>query len=262
MTEPAADTGHPRLDNPAPHVWRITFTAPGKANCLGAADLAAIERHLTRLEADPDARVLVFRAEGKIFGAGFDLDLLVARGRAGESGVAADFERAVDRIEATPLVTIAAIDGPVMGGSTDLALACDLRVGSPKATMLMPAARFGLPLYGGALRRYVSRLGIDHAKRLVLLAEPIGSDEMKAIGVLTEIVASEEVETRALALAAQVAAMPFGPLSAMKSAMNLTQLDPQVTAAMNALLEASLDGPALAAKVSAALEARRNRKAS
>ena len=65
-------------------------------------------------------------------------------------------------------VTVAALHGGVYGGATDLALACDFRVGAHGIDMFMPAARLGLHYYRSGLERYVSRLGLDNAKRLFL----------------------------------------------------------------------------------------------
>jgi len=68
-------------------------------------------------------------------------------------------------------VTIAAINGGVYGGGTDLSLACDFRLGSTAANMFMPAAKLGLHFYPGGMVRYVTRLGLNQAKRLFLTAE-------------------------------------------------------------------------------------------
>ena len=83
------------------------------------------------------------------------------------------FERTVDRLEALRVPTIAALNGSVYGGATDLALACDFRIGVDGMRMHMPAARLGIIYYPSGIERYVSRLGIAAAKKLFLTAQPI-----------------------------------------------------------------------------------------
>src|ERR687893_246892 len=77
----------------------------------------------------------------------------------------------VDRLEAVRVPTIARLQGGVYGGATDLALACDFRIGHEGIEMVMPAGRLGVHYYASGLRRYVSRLGLNTAKRLFLTAE-------------------------------------------------------------------------------------------
>ncbi len=179
----------------AGHVATLTLQRPGQANRLEPEDLAALVAHVDAVDANPELRVLLLRAGGRHFCSGFDI------GRVGAARVE-DFERMVDRIEAARPVTIAVIQGGVYGGATDLALACDFRLGSPAADLFMPAARLGLHFYRGGLERYVTRLGLDVAKRLFLTAERIDAAEMKAIGFLTHLVGADELDARADALAA------------------------------------------------------------
>ena len=83
---------------------------------------------------------------------------------------ASAFEVMVNRLEDLGVPTICRLNGGVYGGSTDLALACDFRIGVDTAEMFMPAARLGLHYYTSGIRRYVSRLGVDNAKKLFLTA--------------------------------------------------------------------------------------------
>ena len=81
----------------------------------------------------------------------------------------------VNRLEDLGVPTICRLNGGVYGGSTDLALACDFRIGVDSCEMFMPAARLGLHYYKSGIRRYVSRLGVDNAKKLFLTAQKIGA---------------------------------------------------------------------------------------
>jgi enoyl-CoA hydratase/carnithine racemase len=86
--------------------------------------------------------------------------------------------------------------------------------------MFMPAARLGLHFYRRGLERYVSRLGLDQAKRLFLTAEKIDAREMHAIGFLTQLVAPEELPVAADRLTATLAAMAPLAVTGMKKHLN------------------------------------------
>ncbi len=194
MPEPAG--GPPRLDFPAPGQATITLARPAQLNRLHREDLHALQAHCGTLAAMPGLRVVVLQAEGRLFCAGFNLDELGSGGSAAAEDPAL-FERTVDALAALPVPTIARLHGGVYGGATDLALACDFRLGEAGLQLRMPAARIGLHYYPGGLRRYVSRLGLAAAKRLFLLAETVDAAYLQRIGYLDAVVPAE-------ALAAEV----------------------------------------------------------
>jgi enoyl-CoA hydratase len=252
----------PILSRPAEHVALIELNRPENANRIQPDDLEALESLLGQCEADEEIHALIITAHGKFFSAGFDLRALAARGSVqpqDSDGNNSAFEHFANRLENTRLITIAAINGPVIGGSTDLALACDIRIGEENAYMLMPAARFGLPLYAGALQRYVSRLGISHAKRLVFMAEKVPATEMLAIGFLQELLPIDALLARALAIATGIAAMPARPMAAMKQTINAAAYGEGTAPAQRAALQAAYDGPKIAERVMAAQQQRRSR---
>jgi enoyl-CoA hydratase/carnithine racemase len=194
MNDAPSAGGPPRLTRDARGVATITLARPRHANRLHREDLAALHAHLAALAADPEARVLVLAAEGRHFCAGFHLGEL--GGAADATGDPQAFERMVDALHALPLPTIARLQGGVFGGATDLALACDLRVGVHGIALRMPAARLGLHYYPSGLRRFVSRLGPAAAKRLFLLAEELDAAELLRIGYLDALVAADELDAQ------------------------------------------------------------------
>jgi enoyl-CoA hydratase/carnithine racemase len=140
--------------------------------------------------------------------------------------------------------TIAALQGSVYGGATDLALACDFRIGVEGMRMLMPAARLGIVYYPAGIERYVSRLGVAAAKRLFLTAEPLEAAEMRRIGYLDEIVPADELAARVDGLAATLAANAPLALAGLKRAINEVaagRLDHDALAAARARSAASDD---------------------
>lgn len=245
----------PALNDIAPHVAEIRLRRPDSANRFEPHDLDELMTHCDAIDARPDIHAVVLAADGKIFSAGFDLNALTSAGVAHASGQRHSgerrFEKAADRLAALRPILIAAIDGAVVGGSTDFVLACDLRIGTPRAKLKMPAAEIGIPLYAGALQRYVSRVGINAAKRLVLRAEMIGADEMLRLGILTERVADGQAETRARTIANEIAALPAAPLAAMKRAMNAFARGADVTPDIRADLDRAYDPAVIAARIEA-----------
>ncbi|WP_258186945.1 enoyl-CoA hydratase/isomerase family protein [Variovorax sp. WS11] len=239
---------------------RIEFARPDRANSLRPSELEALHRCLDVAEARPEVHVLVITGAGRYFSAGFDLASLVerTRGAVAAEQLQSDFERLANRIEATRLITLAAINGPAIGGATDLALACDLRIGSEHTAMTMPAASFGLPLYASALRRFATRLGLTQAKWLVLTAAPLDANAMLTAGFLSEVVAADRFEERVSALTGRLASMPGGTLSAMKRALNAASPGWDDSAAQRAhrTLVDAVDGDLIAKRIADAVAQR------
>ena len=154
----------------------IRLNRPKHLNRLQPDDLDALLKLFDRIESDPAIRVLVLTGTGRAFSAGYDLGSIAERAaNAQEQTAGSAFEIVVDRLEDLAIPTICRINGGVYGGSTDLALACDFRIGVDTCEMFMPAARLGLHYYKSGIKRYVSRLGVDNAKKLFLTAQKIGA---------------------------------------------------------------------------------------
>lgn len=194
-------------------VATITLQRPDQANRLTADDLECIARQVAQVNADPAVLVLQLRSTGRYFCSGYDIGSI-----GGERKV--DFAATVDALEMARPVTIAVLHGGVYGGATDLALACDFRVGAQGIDMFMPAARLGLHYYRSGLERYVSRLGLDNAKRLFLTAQKIDAVEMMRIGYLTQLVAAQQLDAEVDALTRTCAGMAPIPLTGMKRHLN------------------------------------------
>ncbi len=195
----------------------IRLRNPAYANRLSPADLDVIRAHIETVNANTAVLVLKFIADGKYFCSGYDISSLAAD--AAPSSMY--FGDTVDIVERARPVTIAAINGGVYGGGTDLSLACDFRIGVPDANMFMPAAKLGLHFYPGGMVRYVTRLGLNHAKRLFLTCEKILAPEMLSIGFLNEIVPADNLNQRVDALSAQLASMAPIALVGIKKHLNL-----------------------------------------
>ena len=195
-----------RLDRPAQH------------NRLENGDIVLLRSYFAQLNEARDIRVLVLTGSGPTFCSGYDLGSL----RSGDSDrpTGANFESLTDELENLRVPTICALNGPVYGGGTDLALACDFRIAVERCRMFMPAARIGLQYYPGGLRRYASRLGLGAAKKLFLTGVTIEAPEMRDIGYLDEVVPADRLAGRVDELAETLAAQAPLAVEGMKKALN------------------------------------------
>jgi enoyl-CoA hydratase len=223
----------------------VRLNRPAAHNRLEPADLTELHEIFVRVDADPSIRALILTGTGPSFSSGFHLGALAERQAGGPEGGDRDaFAHTVDRLERLRVPTIAALNGGVYGGATDLALACDFRIGVEGMLMHMPAARLGIVYYASGLRRYVTRLGIAATKKLFLGAQPIDADEMLRIAYLDEVVAPEHLMSRAEALAATLAANAPLAVAGLKQAIDgiaAGTLDLEALGAVRARCAASED---------------------
>jgi len=200
----------------------VRLNRPKHLNRLQVEDLQALMQLFDRVEADPAIRVLVLTGTGRAFSAGYDINSVAERATSTteQQSAGSAFEVVVDRLEDLGVPTICRLNGGVYGGSTDLALACDFRIGVDTAEMFMPAARLGLHYYKSCIRRYVSRLGTDNAKKLFLTAQKINAPEMLRIGYLTAMVPPEALDEEVDRLAATLAGNAPVAMRGMKRTIN------------------------------------------
>src|SRR3954466_9181630 len=199
----------------------IRLNRPRELNKITPEDITALMEHLDAVERNDAIRVVVLTGTGRAFSGGYDLgDIAARQQKAVPQAARTSFEDLANRIEDFPLPTICRLNGGVYGGSTDLALACDFRIGVDTCEMLMPAARLGLHYYKSGIKRYVSRLGVDNAKRLFLTAQKIDAREMLRIGYLTAMVSNRALDGEVDALAAVLAGNAPIAMRGMKRAIN------------------------------------------
>ena len=213
--------GVPTLEIAGPRAT-IRLNRPRHMNRIQPEDIEALVRLFGQVDADPALRVLVLTGTGRAFSAGYHLGDLHERAEgAGRGGGVPSFEAMVNRLESLRVPTLCRLQGGVYGGSTDLALACDFRLGHGGIEMFMPAGRLGVHYYEAGMRRYVSRLGLNAAKRLFLTAERIGAAEMLRIGYLSQLVPeAAELDAAVDALADRVAGLAPLAVQGMKQALN------------------------------------------
>jgi enoyl-CoA hydratase len=199
----------------------VATLARPPVNAIDEAWLAGLEAALGKLSRAPRVAVLLVRSSQRAFCAGADLALMRRRfksapGRKRMVALARRMQRAYARLEALPQATIAEIGGAALGGGLELALACDLRIAAEDARLGLPEARLGLLPGAGGTQRLPRVVGEALARRLILLGETLSGGEAAALGLVHWAVARDALESRARALALELAAIPPATLAACK----------------------------------------------
>jgi enoyl-CoA hydratase/carnithine racemase len=211
----ADDADLVRLERFDDGVAVVTLHNP-KVNALFAALLGQVEAIAGELTEDPPGAV-VFTGGERLFAAGADITEFTSDGDGDVGPVASPedagvvggaFDRALRAVAAIPRVTIASVSGFALGGGCELALACDLRIGSTKATFGQPEILLGIIPGGGGTQRLARLVGPARAKDLILSGRQVKAEEALAIGLLDEVVEPDALDARVHERAAAFAAGP------------------------------------------------------
>ena len=189
----------------------ITINRPERHNAISLATLDELHAAVA-LAADDDAvkAIAITGAGGRAFASGSDLSEVIER----------DFRKALEpivqglaeQLERTPKPTIAAIDGICMGGGLEVALGCDLRIATPTSRFATPEGKLGIIPGGGATARLPRIVGRGWAMEMMLMGDPIDAERALAIGLVTRLVAKEELIREARRMADHLARFaPFVP---------------------------------------------------
>ena len=215
-------------------VATITLRRPGQHNRIDPDDPAVLLGHFEKIRRDPTARMLVLTGEGeKTFCSGYTLGQIGAR-------LDRSFEDMLDALESLDMPTLCAMNGSAYGGGTDLAIACDFRIGVLGCRLFMPAAKFGLHYYPGGLRRFVTRLGCSAAKKILLTGMTLESEELLRTGFLTELVERGELQSRIDMYRDHIARCDVHAVSSMKRHINAISASEWDEASGRVAYEASL----------------------
>jgi enoyl-CoA hydratase/carnithine racemase len=196
------------LDEPASGVVRLTISNPAKRNALNHPILDAISATLAELSSTSSPRrcMIVTGAHG-MFSAGYDIGEIPDEDfqERAERLVAHPFTEAIDALEDFPFPTLAALPGHTIGGGLELALACDMRVGSESIKLGMPPAKLGLVYSHTGLRRFIDAIGVARTRELFLLGRYIDAPTALSWGLVNRLSSSEDLEALTLTLASELA---------------------------------------------------------
>src|SRR5438034_4085142 len=185
-------------------IGTVTLNRPEKLNAFDAEQCQELHEALRMLAGSNAVRVIVLTGAGRAFCAGADLSVLETDGH---SLVAAGKEVTLT-IRSAPQPVLAAVNGPAAGGGANLALACDYRVASDRASIGQVFHKLGLaPDWGGTF--FLPRLaGISAALELVWSARMVPAEEARALGLFDRVVPQDALMTEARVLAEAWAAQP------------------------------------------------------
>jgi enoyl-CoA hydratase/carnithine racemase len=196
----------------------VTFALPDRLNAISEARLAELEQVLDWVETDDAVRALIFTGEGRAFCVGLDLDLL---DRAFDD--IAYFERIVrrlaaiiERIEALPIPTIAAVNGYARAGGFELTLGCDFMIIADEAKIGDAHTDAGV-VPACVTLRLRRRIGVQHAKELILSARWLTGAEAVAYGLALKSVPLASLLDEAQAFAARFTDKPAAVISCLKN---------------------------------------------
>ncbi len=191
----------------------LTIERPERRNAVDPETADQLLDRYRSFESDEEARVLILTGAGEeAFCAGADLKSM--------STAANDPEIAQEWLKARPdgplgftrltpsKPTIAAISGYALAGGLELALWCDLRIGTETAKLGFPERRWGVPLIDGGTQRLPRIVGLGRGLDLILSGRIVDADEALAIGLLSEVVAPGKHLERALEMAEGLASFP------------------------------------------------------
>jgi 2-(1,2-epoxy-1,2-dihydrophenyl)acetyl-CoA isomerase len=208
-------------------VATITLSRPERLNAFTREMHAELRTALDAAETDDTVRCVVLTGEGRAFSAGQDLSeprVLDAGGKA-DFGLRleTDYNPLVERIWNFPKVTLAAINGPAVGASANIALACDIAVAARSAYLQEAFAKIALVPDAGGTWFLPRILGPKLALALMLTADNVPADEMLRLGLVYKVFDDEKFTAEVAALAKRFASGPAFTYRMIKEAARASE---------------------------------------
>ena len=207
-------------------VVRIVLDRPKQLNALNDEIRQCIAKTLNELMERPDIRLLVFTGEGKSFCSGADLkttsypkvegDWSLRRNRT------ATWQRVLEQLDRIPQVTIASMQGHVIGGGALLATACDFRIVSEDVVFRIPELALGIPNVWNGTPLLAREVGLPIARDWVMTARKVNAEELYLRGWAQRRAARADLAAETETLVQELLAIPAAPLAmtrAMTSAL-------------------------------------------
>lgn len=202
------------VSKPEPHVTRLAIDRPDRLNALTFELVVELHDAFDAIASDPDCKVVILTGNGRAFCAGLDLKDFgtpPAPGAHPHMPVDVDAQTFMSnltvRMRDLPQVIVAAVNGPAFGGGLALACAADIRIASASARFCSAFIRTGLSGTDIGITYLLPRLlGTAHAFDLILSGRDIDADEAHAMGLVSRVVADDELGALALDYARRMAA--------------------------------------------------------
>lgn len=201
-----------RLETAEDGIWTLWLSCPSKLNALDDATVLDMHRTLSDIAHNKACRVLILSGEGRGFCAGFDLSLAGDAPGSAEDGETAAwmarqelFASIVLKLRELRQPVIAAINGPANGAGLGLALAADIRMASNNASFNAAFIKVGMSGCDIGVSYLLPRcIGVSMAFDLMLSGRMVHADEAQRIGLVSRLVAAEDLMPQARVLAEQL----------------------------------------------------------
>lgn len=184
----------------------VRLNRPEKMNALTREMLEALREVFESIGRERRVRALILTGEGeRAFCAGTDIGELAGMDEAGALAASRRGQEVCERIERCGVPVIAAVNGLAAGGGCELALACHIRLAAKQAQFSLPEIKLGLvPAYGGT-QRLPRIVGSGRALELMLTGAKIDAAEAERIGLVTHVVESSQLLSKAESIAQEIA---------------------------------------------------------
>jgi len=205
------------IDQPSAGVTRVQLNRLEARNALSTALRQALAHAFMTLDEDNDTRCILLTGGDRWFAAGADLKEISTLGPIGVRSL--NVPKYWKAIADCSKPIIAAVAGPALGGGCELALHADIIVAARNARFGLPESGIGIMPGGGATQRLVRAIGHYRAMKLMLTGEVISAEEAWGLGMVTELVDDEQLGSRALEIATNVASRPALALQFIKESV-------------------------------------------
>lgn len=242
MTSTPTGRLHSRADGPIS--W-ITIDNEPRLNAFTRDMWAAVPEHFASADANPDVRVIVVTGAGtKAFSAGADISEF-GDNRTGAAARAYDEinHAAYEAILATAKPTIAMVNGYCFGGACELAICCDMRIGSEMASFSVPSAKLSLGYNPRWIKPMLAVMTAAKVKEMLFTGRRYGAPDALAMGLLNQMAPAEKLAEETVRLANEIAGNAPLSIQAAKASVDALVASPE-----------SVDLAALDAKVLACFD--------
>jgi enoyl-CoA hydratase/carnithine racemase len=204
----------------------VTINRPADRNSIDTALMEELDHLLAEIE-KTSTRAVVFRgAEDTYFIGGADGVEMMQCGPQDARAFSVRIQKLFDRMEASPLILVAAINGLCFGGGFEFALACDLRVASEKARIGLPEVKVGIIPGGGGTQRLPRLVGVGRAMQMILSGKLYPAKAAAEIGLVQYVVAHAEFSSEVTKILQTLFRNPQHALSQAKRAVRAAQNQP------------------------------------
>jgi enoyl-CoA hydratase/carnithine racemase len=224
-------------------VASVTLNRPERLNAINPALLGDLTAALMRANADPTVHAIILRGAGRAFCAGDDLKEFDSQVGT-ETETRAYIELIQDVTRALCLnrkMVIGAIHGWAVGGGLEWVINCDFVIMSRDARFFFPEISLGIFVTGAVTRLLTQQVGLQKARRMILLGEQYSANDASELGFDWQVVDPDMVDDEARALAQRIAALPVGPVGDLKQALR-EAADTNLEGAMAIETQATLKG--------------------